>query len=77
MSCESPGMQRDNTKAVGRKWWSAGHSFQKLEPQRVSKDANKLLDMMNKDYSGGSPSGANPRHKPPINNHESLDGRGG
>nr|GMC69572.1 uncharacterized protein LOC109184085 isoform X3 [Ipomoea batatas] len=49
----------------------------KLEPQRVSKDANKVLDMMNKDYTGGSPSGPNPRHKPPINNHESLDnGRG-
>ncbi|XP_019189670.1 PREDICTED: uncharacterized protein LOC109184085 isoform X2 [Ipomoea nil] len=49
---------------------------QKLEPERVSKDANKLLGMMNKDYTGGSGSGPNPRHKPPINNHESLDGRG-
>nr|GMC75365.1 uncharacterized protein LOC109184085 isoform X3 [Ipomoea batatas] len=49
----------------------------KLEPQRVSKDANKVLDMMNKDYTGGSPSGPNPRHKPPINNHESLDNGGG
>ncbi|XP_031101025.1 uncharacterized protein LOC116004959 [Ipomoea triloba] len=53
------------------------HDHQKLEPQRVSKDANKVLDMMNKDYTGGSASGPNPRHKPPINNHESLDnGRG-
>nr|GMC71913.1 uncharacterized protein LOC109184085 isoform X3 [Ipomoea batatas] len=56
-----------------RKFKKELSSFVKLEPQRVSKDANKVLDMMNKDYTGGSASGPNPRHKPPINNHESLD----
>ncbi|XP_009611697.1 uncharacterized protein [Nicotiana tomentosiformis] len=49
-------------------------SFQKLESEKLLEDANEILNMMNKDYSGGPGSGSKPRHKPPINNYQTFHG---